>query len=79
MYLRAQRELLRISQTRLARLAGVSRFKICLFEMGDGELSEAEEQKIDQALEAEAARLRNIAVQFEASGKVNSVAEGVCA
>jgi hypothetical protein len=47
--------------------------------MGDGELSEAEEQKIDQALEAEAARLRNIAVQFEASGKVNSVAEGVCA
>jgi predicted transcriptional regulator len=59
------RRALQISQSRLARLAGVSRFKICLFELGDGSLSTDEQMRISAALEAEAERLRNVTVQIE--------------
>src|SRR5437899_2603810 len=40
--LRSRRRALRISQLRLARLAGVSRFKICIYELGDGSLTSDE-------------------------------------
>jgi predicted transcriptional regulator len=58
--LRSQRNLLRISQSRVARLSGVSRFKICLFERGDGDLNAAETERIRKAIQAEADRLRRI-------------------
>jgi predicted transcriptional regulator len=58
--LRTHREALGISQSRLARLAGVSRFKICLFELGDGKLTSEEQDRIRAALRTEAQRLRNL-------------------
>src|ERR1043166_3439803 len=48
----------RLSQTRLARLAGVSRFKICLFELGDGQLTDDEQRKIKAGLQSEEDALR---------------------
>lgn len=63
--LRSNREALGVSQIRLARLAGVSRFKICLFEIGDGDLTAAEQGRIRDALQAEAERFRNIAIQLD--------------
>ncbi len=56
--LRSHREALGLSQTRLARLANVSRFKICLFELGDGKLTTEEQNRIRTALRAEAQRFR---------------------
>jgi predicted transcriptional regulator len=58
--LRAQRNALKISQIRLARLSGVSRFKICTYEVGDGLLTSDEQARISEALRAEADRLRNV-------------------
>lgn len=58
--LRTQRKILALSQSRLARLSSVSRFKICLFELGDGELTAEELGRIRVALEAEAQRLRSL-------------------
>lgn len=55
--LRPRRESLGISQSKLARISGVSRFKICMFELGGGSLGTEECQHIKAALEAEAARL----------------------
>jgi len=66
MNLRAHRNALRISQSRLARLSGVSRFKICTYELGDGALTDAELARIHEALQAEAERLRQISNQFRA-------------
>lgn len=63
--LRASRVSLGISQSRLARIARVSRFKICTFELGDGALSLDEQNRITQALRAEADRLRSISVVIE--------------
>ena len=57
--LRSRRESLGISQSKLARISGVSRFKICMFELGGGTLSPAECQRIKAALETEAARIRS--------------------
>jgi hypothetical protein len=51
-----------MSQTRLARRASVSRFKLCMFELGDGTLTADEEGRISQALQAEADRLRALPV-----------------
>ena len=39
-------------------LAGVSRYKICLHEIGDAELSSQELHRIEAALRKEAGRLR---------------------
>src|SRR6266404_4256107 len=50
---------LRISQTRLATLARVSRFKICLHERGDLSLTPPELQRIADALREEARRIRS--------------------
>jgi predicted transcriptional regulator len=58
--LRSHRLKLAISQSRLARLSGVSRFKICTYELGDGSLRLEEQSRIREALHAEAERLRAI-------------------
>lgn len=67
MDLRSNRLALRISQSRLARLSGVSRFKICLFELGDGPLTEDEQKRILTALRAESQRVSNISIQIDFS------------
>ncbi len=46
-----------VSQSKLARLSGVSRFRISAFELGDSKLSTEEHLQIREALEAEARRL----------------------
>jgi hypothetical protein len=58
--LRGNRIVLGVSQSKLARLSGVSRFKICLFELGDGSLTADEQIRIREALQAEAERLRQV-------------------
>ena len=68
MNLRGTRLALRISQSRLARLSGVSRFKICLYELGDGSLSEEEQRCIRKALQAETDRLRSLPENVEFGG-----------
>jgi predicted transcriptional regulator len=62
--LKASRQALGLSQSKLARLSGVARFKICTFELGGGALSPEDQQRIRTALETEAARLRSAAVNF---------------
>jgi predicted transcriptional regulator len=49
---------LKISQSRLAALYGVSRFRICLYERGDLLLSQAEVNRIDEAIRNEARRIQ---------------------
>jgi predicted transcriptional regulator len=63
--LRTHREALGISQSRLARPAGVSRFKICLFEIGDGKLTEDELTKIRAALNGEIQRLQRLSATVD--------------
>jgi predicted transcriptional regulator len=60
--LRACRLALGLSQSRLARLSSVSRFKICTYELGDGALNSNEQSRISGALLAEAERLRNVLI-----------------
>ena len=62
--LKASRISLGVSQSKLARLSGVARFKICTFELGSVVLSAEEQRRIKLALEAEAARLRSVAAQL---------------
>ena len=63
--LRSRRETLGLSQSNLARISGVSRFKICMFELGGGALAPDEQLRIRKALEGESARLRSIAVEID--------------
>ena len=63
--LRSQRLILRISQSRLARISGVSRFKICLYELGDGSLTQDELGQIREALHSEVERLRGISAKMD--------------
>ena len=65
MDLRSRRNALGLSQSRLARLSGVSRFKVCLFELGDGSLKPEEQQSISAALRAETDRLRSLPSDVE--------------
>lgn len=65
--LRGGRLSLGISQSRLARLSGVSRYRICIYELGSGRLAPDEQNRIAQALQAEAERLRNIKVRVDFS------------
>lgn len=58
------RSKLGLSQSKLARLAGVSRFKICTFELGGGSLTEQEQLQIRQALKLETARMRSIPLEM---------------
>lgn len=46
-------------------MSGVSRFKICTFELGSGSLSEDEQERIRTALRIEADRLRSIPTQID--------------
>jgi predicted transcriptional regulator len=64
MNLRTNRLALGISQSRLARISRVSRFKICVFELGSGSLTLDEQEQIKEALRAEAQRLRHAAAQI---------------
>ena len=52
--LRASRVTLGVSYSRLARTSDVNRFKICLFELGNGSLTLDEQSPVRQALQAEA-------------------------
>ena len=74
MELRSYRNLLGISQTRLARLSRVGRFKICMYEIGDGSLTAEEQCRLVAALKCEAQRLRTIAVNPDFGKLVNAVA-----
>lgn len=65
MNLRAERSALGISQSRLARLSGVSRFKICTFELGSGALNPDELDRIKSIFRAEAERLRTVCRQID--------------
>jgi predicted transcriptional regulator len=77
MNLRSNRLALGISQSKLARLSGVSRFKICLFELGDSALSGDDQERIRRALQAEAERVRNISVQIDFSRSETASLHGV--
>jgi hypothetical protein len=70
----SKREALEISQSKLARLADVSRFKICVYELGSGKLTEEEHASINRALSAEAKRLRTLAGSFMRRAEVPAVA-----
>ena len=65
--LRAGRITLGVSQSKLARLSGVSRFKICTFELGSASLTQDEHRRITSALNAEAGRLCLAAAQVTLS------------
>ena len=53
-----------MSQSKLARESGVSRFKICSFELGARSLTTHELESIRRTLQAEAERLRSVSVDF---------------
>jgi len=55
--LKARRSELRLSQSQLARLSGVSRFKICLHELGDRLLTDEEVARVQHAMGQELSRL----------------------
>jgi len=57
-------------------MSGVSRFKICTFELGSGSLREDEQERIRKALYAEADRLRSITTEMN-FGPLASQAECV--
>jgi hypothetical protein len=62
---RAHRIALGVSQSRLARLSGVSRFKICTSELGSTKLGPDDRSRIRAALTAEADRLRQVSMEVE--------------
>jgi hypothetical protein len=59
-------------------MSGVSRFKICTYELGDGSLTTNEQVRIREALDAEAERLRNIStsLQFSNPSALEPATEG---
>lgn len=59
--LREHRRALRLSQADLARRSDVSRYKLNQFELGSGELTSDELGRVQAALQAEIARLRDVA------------------
>jgi predicted transcriptional regulator len=63
--IRAHRIALGISQSKLARLARISRFKLANFELGGGSLTAEEQQRVGDALRFEAARLRLASSQID--------------
>lgn len=62
--LRQSRMTFRLSQSELARIAGVPRIKICLHELGDRHLNPLEEKQVRDAIRREAARLGEAARQI---------------
>ena len=65
MTLKSFRTALGISQSKLARISGVSRFKICTYELGSGSLSPEDQNQISEALQAELERLRGIPARID--------------
>src|SRR5271169_4400968 len=65
MDLRSARLALGLSQSKLARISRVSRFKICTYELGDSLLSLEEQARVRKALQAEADRFRDVSPQVE--------------
>jgi len=63
--LQTRRTSLRLSQSALARLSGVSRFKICQFECGGSNLTQQEIARVNIAISDEATRLRAAATSIE--------------
>lgn len=61
------RRKLGLSQSKLARLSTVSRFKICTFELGGGSLNDDELRQIRQALQQETDRLRSVSLALKSS------------
>ena len=57
-------------------MSGVSRFKICTYELGDSSLTSDEQRRILEALQAEAERLRTISVQIEFDAPQTSPVQG---
>lgn len=62
---KAKRLSLRLSQSSLARLSGVSRFKICTFELGGPCFKPDEQTRLRDALSTEAARLSAVVTQIK--------------
>jgi predicted transcriptional regulator len=62
--LKKSRLSLGVSQSKLARLSGVSRFKICTFELGGTSFTIDDHRRIATALTSEAARLCAVAAQL---------------
>jgi hypothetical protein len=50
-------------------MSRVSRYKICLFELGDGSLSAEEQNRIRTALELEGHRLRSVPTSIDFLGE----------
>jgi len=73
MELRVARKTLGLSQSRLSRLSGVSRFKICTFELGDTALGPDDVEKIRRALHAEAERLQSVSALIDLSQFSSSI------
>jgi predicted transcriptional regulator len=65
MSIRERRVRLKLSQLKLAHCAGVSRFKLCLYELGQGTLSTEEIARLEAAIAREAQRLRYALVELE--------------
>jgi len=59
--LKRARVALRLSQSALARLAGVPRVHVCLHELGDRPLNAQEESRIEAAIRQETERLQKAA------------------
>lgn len=75
MDLRQHRQALGLSQSKLARLSRVSRFKICTFELGGCLLTTDQEHRIHDALCAETDRLRNLPTNIEFGSSSSQVQE----
>ena len=65
--LRRSRISIGLSQSKLSRLAHVSRFKIGAYELGAGSLTSDEVTRICDALRGESERLRNVLVPTPSS------------
>lgn len=76
MSLRSERENLGISQSRLARLSGVSRFRICQHELGGKHLDPEELLQIETAIRQEAIRLRGLLSRIENSARATEISGG---
>jgi|HubBroStandDraft_5_1064220.scaffolds.fasta_scaffold27443_5 predicted transcriptional regulator len=75
MDLRQNRQALGLSQSKLARLSRVSRFKICTFELGGCSLTADQQSRIREALCAEAERLRNLSTNVDFGNSPSHVQE----
>lgn len=72
--LREQRRSLRMSQERLARRAGIFRYRLALAELGDVELTPVEVERLESALRREARRLREVTLEIERTASPEAIA-----